>query len=245
MTVALAYTRYELLRAFRNRRFFVFSLAFPLVLYLLIAGPNGNENDIGGSGIPARLYFMVSLAAFGTMNGVVAAGARIAAERAIGWTRQLRITPLRPSAYIGVKLVTAYVFALLTLAVLYTAGIALGVHIPAHAWVEMTGLLLLGLLPFAALGIALGHLLTTDSLGPVIGGTTALLAFLGGVWFPLGDGFIGDIGRGLPSYWLVQAGHVGVGGQGWSATGWAVVTGWTVALTVLAVQVYRRDNGRR
>ena len=92
----------------------------------------------------------------------------------------------------------------------------------------MTGLLLLGLLPFAALGIALGHLLSVDSLGPVIGGATALLAFLGGVWFPLGDGFMGDIGRALPSYWLVQAGHIGIGGQGWSATGWAVMTAWTV-----------------
>jgi ABC-2 type transport system permease protein len=245
MSAAVSYTRYELVRAFRNRRFFFFSLGFPLVLYVLIAGPNGNEDSIGGSGIPARLYFMVGLAAFGTMNGVVAAGARIAAERALGWTRQLRITPLRPSAYIGVKLVTAYVFAVLTLVVLYAAGIALGVRMPAREWLEMTGLLLLGLLPFAALGIALGHLLTVDSLGPVIGGTTALLAFLGGVWFPLGDGFLGDLGRGLPSYWLVQAGHVAIGGQGWSATGWAVMTGWTVALTVLAVQVYRRDTGKR
>ena len=81
MTAALTYTRFELVRAFRNRRFFFFSLGFPLVLYLLIAGPNGGEDDLGGSGIPARLYFMVGLAAFGTMNGVVAAGARIAAER--------------------------------------------------------------------------------------------------------------------------------------------------------------------
>ena len=115
---------------------------------------------------------MVGLAAFGTMNGVVAGGARIASERQVGWTRQLRITPLRPSAYIGTKLLTAYVFALLTLVVLYAAGIALGVRMPAREWLEMTGLLLLGLLPFAALGIALGHLLTVDSLGPVIGGTT-------------------------------------------------------------------------
>src|SRR5581483_4213922 len=34
----LVYLRYELLRTFRNRRFFVLSLVFPLVLYLLIAG---------------------------------------------------------------------------------------------------------------------------------------------------------------------------------------------------------------
>ena len=33
-----AYVRFELLRTFRNRRFFIFSLGFPLVLYFLIAG---------------------------------------------------------------------------------------------------------------------------------------------------------------------------------------------------------------
>jgi len=92
---AATYARLELLRTFRNRRFFVFSLGFPVVLYLLIAAPNGSEGDLAGTGIPARLYFMVSLTVFGTMNGVVAAGARIAFERTLGWTRQLRITPLR------------------------------------------------------------------------------------------------------------------------------------------------------
>ena len=127
---------------------------------------------------------------------------------------------------------------------LYTAGIALGVRMPAADWLEVTGLLLLGLLPFAALGIALGHVVGVDALGPAIGGTTALLAFLGGVWFPLGDGFMGDVAHGLPSYWLVQAAHVAVGGAGWDVTGWLVMTAWTVVLTGAAVHAYRRDTQR-
>ena len=86
--------RYELLRTFRNRRFFFFSLGFPLVLYFLIAAPNRNEHDLGGTGISAPLYFMVGLASFGAMNAMLSSGARIAAERAAGWNRQLRITPL-------------------------------------------------------------------------------------------------------------------------------------------------------
>ena len=94
-----AYLRYELLRTVRNRRFFFFSLAFPLILYFLIAGPNRNEDDIGGSGLSAPLYFMVGLAAFGTMNAMLGAGARIAGERSVGWNRQLRITPLPPRTY--------------------------------------------------------------------------------------------------------------------------------------------------
>ena len=37
---------------------------------------------------------MVGLAAFGAMNAVLGSGGRIVAERAVGWNRQLRPTPL-------------------------------------------------------------------------------------------------------------------------------------------------------
>src|SRR5262249_52320722 len=115
------FVRYELIRNFRNRRFFMFTVGFPLVLYLLIATPNRHEHDLAGSGISAPLYFMVGLAALGTMNAVVGGGARIAFERVSGWTRQLRLTPLRPRAYLGTKVAAGYLSASLTLAPLYAA----------------------------------------------------------------------------------------------------------------------------
>ena len=46
----ITYTKYELLRTFRNRRFFLFSLGFPLVLYFVIAGANRNDHNFDGSG---------------------------------------------------------------------------------------------------------------------------------------------------------------------------------------------------
>ena len=55
--------RYELLRTFRNRRFFLFAWGFPVVLYYLIAAPNRNVHDFGGSGVSAAVYVMVGLAA--------------------------------------------------------------------------------------------------------------------------------------------------------------------------------------
>ena len=58
---AATYTRYELVRTFRNKRFFIFSLVFPLVLYLLIAGPNRDETDIGSTA-SLPLYYMVGMA---------------------------------------------------------------------------------------------------------------------------------------------------------------------------------------
>ena len=92
------------------------------MLYLAIAVPNRNEHDLGGTGIAAPLYFMVGLAAFGTMNAVIAAGARIAAERSVGWNRQLRLTPLSARAYLLTKVLTAYLMALVTIVVLYADG---------------------------------------------------------------------------------------------------------------------------
>lgn len=243
--MSLTYVRYELLRTLRNRRFFFLSLGFPLVLYFLIAGPQRNNHDFAGSGIAAPLYYMVGLASFGTMGAMLSAGGRIAAERAVGWNRQLRITPLPPRAYFRTKVLTAYVVALISLLALDVAGIVLGVELSAKQWLEMTGLMLVGLIPFAALGITIGHLLTPDSIGPAIGGTISLLAFLGGVWFPItGHGFLAEVARVLPSYWLVQASHVAAGQNVWAARGWITMGAWTVILSALAASAYRRDTGR-
>lgn len=241
----LTYTRYELLRTLRNRRFFVLSLGFPLILYYLIAGSQRSVSDIGGTGLSAPLYYMVGLASFGTMAAMLSCGARIAAERAVGWNRQLRITPLSPRAYFRAKVLTAYMMAGLSLLALYVAGTTLGVSLPADEWLKMTGLILISLVPFAALGILIGHRLTPDSIGPALGGGVSVLAFLGGTWFPIpASGFLHDVAQFLPSYWLVQASHVALGGHAWPARAWVVMIAWTVVLSVLAARAYRRDTGR-
>ena len=172
---------------------------------------------------------MVGLAAFGTMNAMLSAGARIAGERAVGWNRQLRITPLTTRTYFRAKVLTGYLMAAIdarrALPRRHSRSASAS---SAHEWVRMTALILVGLIPFAALGIVFGHLLTPDSIGPVIGGSTALLALLGGTWFPITGGAMQKIAEALPSYWLVQAGHVALGGQGWTTTGWIVIAVWTV-----------------
>ncbi len=238
------YIRSEVLRTFRSRRFFVMSLGFPLVLYFLIAAPNRGVSNLGGTGISAPLYYMVGLIAFGTMAAILSSGTRIAGERAVGWNRQLRLTPLSTRTYFRSKVLVAYLMALLTIGLLYLSGTVLGVRLSADAWLNLTTLVLIGLIPFAALAVLLGHVLTTDSVAPAVGGLTALLAFLGGTWFPLGHGVLNDIAQGLPSYWLVQAGRVALGGQAWPAKGWFVIAVWSVVLIFLAMRAYRRDTQR-
>lgn len=242
----VAYIGYEMRRTVRNRRFLLFSLGFPLIMFLLVAGSNKDVSDFAGSGISFPLYYMVGMVSWGSMAAVVAGGSRIAAERQVGWTRQLRLTPLPPRTYLAAKVATGYALALLSITVLYCAGAAYGVRLPAGSWARMTLLILVGLIPFAVLGIWLGHSLSVDAMGPALGGLTALLALLGGAWGPLtgSSGWLHDLTELLPSYWLTQAAHTAFTGEGWPLKAWVVMAVWTLVLARLARGAYRRDNQR-
>lgn len=177
---------------------------------------------------------------------MISAGGRIASERQAGWNRQLRLTPLTPREYFRAKVATGYMMALITLMLLFVAGLTLGVHLQVREVASMVGLVAVGLIPFAALGIFVGHMFTPDSIGPVLGGGVSILAFLGGAWGPIGGthGFMHDVSLATPTYWLVQAGHTLVGQQAWDSTGWLVVGSWTAVLAVLAARAYQRDTKR-
>lgn len=238
------YLRYELLRTVRNRRFMLFSLGFPVVLYLLIAAPSRHVTDLAHTGISAPLYYLAGLISFGAMSAMLGSGARIATDRQAGWHRQLRTTPLDPRQYLRAKVLTGYAMAVLTVAVLDACAVGLGVAMPAGRWLAMTGLILLGLAPFAGMGIVLGHVVRADTTGPAIGGLLSLLAFLGGAWFPVTGGVLRAIGEALPSWWLVQASRVALHGAAWPTLGWVVVAAWAVALSGAARWAYRRDTAR-
>src|ERR1700759_2875489 len=132
------YTRYELLRTVRERRLMIFGFGFPLVLYFVIAVPNRHMEDFAGSGVTAPLYYMVSLASFGTLMSMVSLGGRIAGEREAGWTRQLRIPPLSTRSYLRANVRTGGSRAALSLGLLDIGAAAVGVSISATDWIKTT-----------------------------------------------------------------------------------------------------------
>jgi len=238
----VTHVRFELVRTVRNRRLLAFSLALPLVLFYAVASAQRHAHT---DGISFPLFFMVGMAAYGALFAAVGPGARIAVDRARGWTRQLRITPLPVRTYFVARVLTAYVVALPTLIVLYLAGASLGVHLSAGQYLEMTGWLLLGLAPIVVIGIILGHLLASDALAPAVGGVVVFFALFGGAWGRFfNGGVMSTLVKLLPSYWMVEAGHDAVHGGGWPAEAWIVVAAWTVVLIPVAALVYRRDTRR-
>ena len=237
------YLRYEVLRNFRNWRFLLLSLVFPLVLYLSVASANRHTTI---DGIAFTVYFMAAMATLGTMASVVSSAAVIAADRSTGWTRQMRITPLTVGTYFSARVLNGYLRAVLTIVLVGLAGTALGVRLSATEWVTVVGLLLVGLIPFAVLGILLGHLLNADSSAVAMGGIVSLFALLGGVYgFQIAkSGPMFQVIKAIPSYWLVQAAKAAIGHGGWPAEGWIVIAVWTVLLAALAVFAYQRDTHR-
>ena len=239
----LTYLKFEVIRTLRNRRFLIFSLIFPLVLFFSIAGPN---KHVTVAGIHFPLYYMTAMAAWGSMTAMLSSGARIAAERQIGWTRQMKITPLSTTSYFTAKVLCGYMMALFAIIGLGIAGSILGVHLSAIEWLSMVALLLVGLIPFAVIGILLGHLMKVDSLGPALGGITSLFALLGGSFGPIfTSGIMLKIVKDIPSYWLVQASQSVLSPSGWPpAQAWIVIAVWTVVMARIAARVYQRDSQR-
>jgi ABC-2 type transport system permease protein len=242
--VNATYLRTEVRRTLRAPRYAVFVVGMPLGLFLLFCSLYGSGDE---DGIEARAWLMVSMSVFGAMGAAVSVGGRIAGERQVGWTRQLRLTPLSGRAYVLAKAATAVLVAVPALALVYAAGALVEhVRLPASEWAVAAGSTLLALAPFVALGIWLGHQLTVDVLGPLSGALFTVLGLLGGVWVPVSQmpAALQHVAKALPAYWLAQSGREPLAGSWVGWTGVAVLAAWTVAFALLAARAYRRDAAR-
>ena len=81
------------------------TLVVPVVLFLLFKA-NKRVVALGGAELTAATT-MIGIAVYGAMLAATSGGAMVSIERALGWSRQLRLTPLRPAAYIAIKILMA------------------------------------------------------------------------------------------------------------------------------------------
>ncbi|HET9829322.1 MAG TPA: ABC transporter permease [Nocardioidaceae bacterium] len=185
----LTVLRIELSRMLRNRRTIVFTFVFPAALFLAIGSSRGWNDGVGKGNVAA--YIMVSMALYGAALTAAAGGAMVATERALGWSRQLRLTPLNPAVYIAMKALIALLLGAVAISVVNVVGIAQGrASMPAHIWVESALLTLLCTMVFAALGVFVGFLVPGENAMQILGPGLALLSFLGNVFIPIDNGSV-------------------------------------------------------
>ncbi|HEY3535336.1 MAG TPA: ABC transporter permease [Pedococcus sp.] len=235
----------ELRRMTRNRRTVIFSLVMPVAFYFMFGtGQKYSQQSAGHGNVAA--FIMLSMALYGAMLSTTGGGAMVAVERALGWSRQLRLTPLSAPAYIAVKVVVAMALGGLSVLVVYVAGALSGAHMDTHLWVETALIAWVGSLVFAAFGVFMGYLLPSENVMQFIGPGLALFAFLGGLFVPLdqmGHTFA-TIAKLTPMYGLSELVHTPLTG---GSPGWAAYVNVAVWLTIFAggaVWRFRRDTAR-
>jgi ABC-2 type transport system permease protein len=236
----------EVRRLTRNRRTLIFAVVMPIVLFLAFGLNKVYANDKAGLG-NVSAFIMISMALYGATLATTAAGAMVSIERAAGWSRQLRLTPLAPWAYIAIKLLAAMVLGLISVIAVYVLGQLTGKpHMPGYLWFATGASVWVGSLLFAAFGLFLGFLLPTENVMQFLGLILALLSFAGGLFIPLSQfpKIVATIARGTPLYGLNQLVHAPLLNQGVHLAWVANVVIWLAIFAGGAIWRFRLDTAR-
>ena len=242
----LTILKLEIRRLTRNRRTMVFAVVVPVVLLLIFGVNKTYVSERAGEG-NVSAFIMISVSLYGAALATTAGGAMVSIERAAGWSRQLRLTPLSPAAYIVVKLLTAMVLGLVSVIVVFAVGKATGKpSLPGDLWFATAASVWVGSVVFAAFGLFLGYLLPTENVMQFLGIIMALLSFAGGLFIPLTQfpKVVATLGRGTPLYGLNQLVHAPMLNQGVHLAWVANVVVWLAIFVGGAIWRFRKDTGR-
>ncbi|MGB3772893.1 MAG: ABC transporter permease [Rhodococcus sp. (in: high G+C Gram-positive bacteria)] len=234
----------EMRRILRNRRSIIFALVVPPVFFLIFGLQEDLKTQSAGSGNVTG-YIMISMALYGAMLATTSGGAMVSIERGLGWSRQLRLTPLAPTAYVAVKVLVAMALGFVSVAVVFAVGAVTGAQLPAAAWVECFALAWGTSIVFAAFGLFMGYLLPSENVMQILGPGLAVLAFAGGLFVPA-SGWFETVAKFVPTYGVATLARAPLGDTSWTSLAEALVNVavWTTIFVVGAMTMFRKDTAR-
>ena len=231
----LALTKAEIIRLRRNKRYLIFTIALPVVLYLALGRQKAIEE-----GVSFKVYYLFEMASLGAFSGAFNNNTiRISQERKDGWIRQLRLTCLPANGYVIAKIIASVVVTAPQIAIMMLLGRFYGgVDLPIWKWTVIAVAIWLGTLIFAALAVAIGYWMNPNSVQPIIMLIFLFFSIFGGLWFPI-SGVLGKFAEATPTFRIVQIGTdvVTNGTVSWAGVG--VILVWLalfVGLSTLAVR---------
>jgi ABC-2 type transport system permease protein len=240
----LTFLSIEIRRLLRNRRTVMVTVVVPVVLFLLFKA-NRRSGALEGIEFTAAAT-MIGIAVYGAMLAATSGGAMVSIERAQGWSRQLRLTPLRPAAYVAIKILVAMLLGLTSVAVVYIFGAIDGVQMAPMTWV-LTGILAWAAsLVFASFGLFMGYLLPSENVMQIISPVLGVFSLLGGLFVPLAllPSIMQDIAPFVPTYGVVSIARFPLVGGAFDPTWLISVVVWTTLFAAAAMVLFRRDTRR-
>jgi len=252
----LYYLGVELKRQLTHPTTLFFCILLPVLFYLLFGSMAGTGQSIGRGNVNAATLLFLAL--YGASMTAATSTMTVSFERPLGWNRQLRLTPLRPWAYLVTKILNALLGSVLSMVVLFAVALALGkAQMDGWIWLGGFGIGLLCGVTFGALGLVLGSLFRGETVTGVVIPLLLFCCFMSGVFgVPLtGNVFMaiqkivplgGAVNLILSMFGPNAVMYTGTGGM--AASDWRIwvnIVGWLVAFTAVATWAYARSTKRQ
>ncbi len=177
--------RLEVRRLLRNRRTMILAIAMPVIFFMSFGRNSTYVHESSGRG-NVTASVMISIALFGAVFATATGGAMVSIERALGWSRQLRVTSITPAAYIVLKMLTSLVLAAGAICAVYLLGLVTNqVSMPATIWVVTGFCVWIGSILFSAFGLFIGYLLPSENVTQILSLVLMACSFSGGLFIPV------------------------------------------------------------
>jgi len=237
-------TRYEFLRLARTRSFALSVVGFPVVFYLFFGIILNGAEHIGS--VSVAKYMLAGYAVFGMVGAALfGIGVGLSTELAAGWLELKRASPMPPLAYVVAKCCSAAAFGILVVCLLTLLGTTMAhVSLTVPQFTKMIGLTVVGVIPFACMGMALALLVPPSSAPGITNIIYLPMSFLGGLWIPIMmlPHPLQKFAVLLPTYHLSQLmlGVFGYVNAGSTASHWIGLVGFTLLALGTALFAFRR-----
>jgi ABC-2 type transport system permease protein len=239
--------RLEVRRLFRNRRTLILAILMPVFFELTFGRSKSYVHQSAGRG-NLTAFEMISIALFGAVFATATGGAMVSVERALGWSRQLRVTPLSPVAYIVTKMLTSLCLAAGAVGAVYLIGAAASnASMPTDGWI-LTGICVwIGSLLFSALGLLIGYLLPAENVPQITSLVLLVCSLAGGLLIPVSQfssHTLVTLAKFTPLYGLNELVHYPLIDSNFKSYWVLNLTAWLAVFVLGAVWRLRRDTAR-
>ncbi len=245
LALAAVHTKYNLIETMRVPIAIIGAAVFPTLAFCLFVLPQSvvtADPEFSTAAVASMIVFAFMSASLFSI------GIDLAEQRSKPWAPYLRTLPGSPAARImGLMSATLLIsivamIPLLVVGALFTAATV--------SWAQLAaaiGLVVLTAVPSALIGVIVGTVCGPKAAIAVTQVAMFLLAFGGGLFLPpqLFPAWLDTASGFLP---IRQAREIVVGvATGADVPLWAIlgILAWTLVLGVLAVWLFRRDEGRR
>ena len=246
LKIFLREARYEFLRLSRTRSFTLSIVGFPVAFYLFFGLIMNHGEHIGS--LSVAKYMLAGYAVFGMVGAsLFGVGVALASELSAGWLELKRASPMPPLAYLLAKCTSAMAFGVIIVSMLTLMSIGIGhVSVTLSEYARMMALTIVGVVPFACLGMALALFIPANSAPGIANMIYLPMSFCGGLWVPimLLPKFLQHFALLLPTYHLAQLtlGILGYASSGSTSSHWFGLLGFTLLMLGIGAIAFRRHE---